>query len=154
MISQEDLTEAIDRLELADRPVMAHFSLRSFGRPVKGGADLVIEAFLQRGCTLLVPAFTEPHFLVRPPAHLRPKRNGVDYEDVHPDPLEGPRPYTPRCGLVNSRLGVFPARVLGRADTVRNEHPLNSFAAVGPLAETLVPHPATDLYGPSGPCAN
>src|SRR5207249_4990643 len=87
-----DLTRGIRELELSGRPVCVHASLRSFGH-VAGGADAVIEAFLSEACTVLVPAFSLT-FLVPPPAGMRPRRNGFDYER----PLDAARDggiYTP-----------------------------------------------------------
>jgi aminoglycoside 3-N-acetyltransferase len=64
-------------------------------------------------------------------------------------PLQEAAPYTADCGLINPGLGVFPATLISRADAVRGEHPLNSFAAAGPLAEELVAAQSpADVYGP------
>jgi aminoglycoside N3'-acetyltransferase len=149
-ILADDLTAAIDELASADCPLMVHVSLRSLGTPIVGGADTLLDALLTRGRTVLVPAFTEPQFSLPAPAALRPARNGVDYGKLPAEPLlpEG-TPYTPNCGLINTGLGVFPTTLIKRAGAVRGNHPLNSFAALGPRAEELIAaqNPA-DVYGP------
>jgi aminoglycoside 3-N-acetyltransferase len=149
-IPADDLTAAVDELAPADRPLMVHVSLRSFSAPVAGGADTLLDALLTRGRTVLVPTFTEPQFGLPAPAAMRPARNGVDYAKF---PAEPPLPegiaYTPGCGLINPGLGVFPATLVKRAGAVRGGHPLNSFAALGPLAEELIAAQSpADVYGP------
>lgn len=145
-----DLTAAVDELTPADCPLMVHVSLRSFGSPIAGGADTLLDALLTRGRTVLVPTFTEPQFGLPAPAALRPTQNGVDYAQF---PSEPPLPegvaYTPDCGLINAGLGVFPATLIKRGGAVRGDHPLNSFAAFGPQAEELITAQSPeDVYGP------
>ena len=149
-ILAEDLTAAVDELAPAECPLMVHVSLSSFGAPIAGGADTLLDALLTRGRTVLVPAFTEPQFGLAAPAALRPERNGIDYGKFPADPPrpEGPA-YTSGCGLINSGLGVFPATLIKRGCAVRGDHPLNSFAAFGPQAKELIAaQSAADVYGP------
>ena len=149
-IMAHDLITAVDELAPANRPLMVHVSLRSFGAPIAEGADTLLDALLTRGRTVLVPAFTEPQFGLPAPAAMRPARNGVDYATY---PAEPPWPegvaYTPACKLINAGLGVFPATLIKRAGAVRGRHPLNSFAAFGPLAEELIAAQSpANVYGP------
>jgi aminoglycoside 3-N-acetyltransferase len=150
MIVPRDLTTAVDELVPAGSPVMLHVSLRSFGTSLADGADILFDALLTRDRTVLVPAFTEPQFGVPAPEALRPARNGVDYAKPSPaSPLAEGGVYTPDCGLINPHLGVFPATLIKRGGAVRGGHPLNSFAAFGPLAEELIAAQSpADLYGP------
>lgn len=146
-ISAERLDRAAAELALADLPVMLHTSLRSFAEPVAGGADAILDALLSRGCTVLVPSFTEPQFGAVPPATMRPARNGVDYDRLAEGSATGP--YTVDCGLINPDMGAVPAALIARKDAHRGRHPLNSFAAVGPQAADLVAAQSpTDVYGP------
>ncbi|WP_326950883.1 AAC(3) family N-acetyltransferase [Amycolatopsis sp. NBC_01307] len=150
MIPTEHLGKAIDELAPRNRPIMLHASLRSFGAPIEGGVDTLLDAFLAGNRTVLVPTFTEPQFGVAPPAGLRPLRNGIDYSALPavPTTLEG-TPYTTDCGLINPGLGVLPAAVISRTGAVRGTHPLNSFAALGPLAGELISAQSpSDVYGP------
>jgi aminoglycoside N3'-acetyltransferase len=147
MIHAEQLHKAIDDLGLADRPAIVHTSLRSFGEPLDGGADALLDALLARGLTVVVPSFTEPQFGVTPVADLRPERNGIDYTALLD--RRNDRVYRPDCGLVNPALGAFPATVIRRTEAVRGTHPLNSFAAIGPRAVELIAQQSpTDVYGP------
>ncbi|WRZ94402.1 AAC(3) family N-acetyltransferase [Streptomyces sp. NBC_01007] len=150
-ITAEQLVATVDELALTQRPVMVHASLRSFGNPVEGGADAVLDVLLSRGCTVLVPSFTEPQFGVIPPTTMRPDRNGIDYAvlDKMEARTEVAGHYTVDCGIINSGMGVLPARLLARGEARRGRHPLNSFSAVGPQAAELVASQTpTDVYGP------
>ena len=152
MILASRLAEAVSELVPPGRPLMLHASLRSFGAPIAGGADTLLDVLLKRGRTVMVPAFTEPQFSLPPPATvtMRPDRNGIDYTTFPavPRPPEG-APYTVDCGLINPGLGTLPAVLISRAGAIRGEHPLNSFAALGPLAGRLIAaQKPTDVYGP------
>jgi hypothetical protein len=150
MILAEHLHKAADELAPPDRPVMVHASLRSFGAPIVGGADALLDALLARNRTVLVPTFTEPQFELGAPAPLRPRRNGIDYARFPTAPnLPKGALYTVDCGLINPRLGVLPAALIHRAGVVRGAHPLNSFAAFGPLANKLISAQSpANVYGP------
>ena len=150
MISVEQLDRAAAELRLSDRPVIVHASLRSFGEPIQGGADALLDLLLARGCTVLVPAFTEPQFGVAPPVDMRPARNGIDYSALTGGTAtQDGRIYGVDCRDINPGLGTLPAMLIDRDDAVRGDHPLNSFAAVGPEAEGLVAAQSpADVYGP------
>ncbi|RBQ19421.1 aminoglycoside N(3)-acetyltransferase [Spongiactinospora rosea] len=150
MILAERLITAIDDLDLAGRPVMLHASLRSFGTAIAGGADTLLNALLKRGCSVMVPAFTEPQFSLPAPVGMRPANNGFDYAAMPCETIlpQGPA-YSADCGLINPHLGTLPAVLVGRVDAERGRHPLNSFAAVGPRAAELIDvQSPDDVYGP------
>ncbi|MDT0345232.1 AAC(3) family N-acetyltransferase [Streptomyces litchfieldiae] len=147
-ISAAQLATAIDALDLAGRPVMTHSSLRSFGEPVDGGADGVLDALLERGCTVLVPSFTESHFSMPAPKDRRLERNGIDYDHPYPPPSV-PRGWSVDCGLIDRSMGTLPATLIARPGAHRGDHPLDSFAALGPLAaELTAAQSPADVYGP------
>ena len=150
MILAEHLNKTANELAPPDRPVMVHASLRSFGAPIAGGAHALLDALLAGDRTVLVPTFTEPQFGLAAPATLRPMRNGIDYSTFPATPtFPVDAAYTVNCGLINPHLGVFPAALINRAGAVRGAHPLNSFAALGPLADKLISaQSAADVYGP------
>ncbi len=136
-----DLRAGVRRLGLSGQPVCLHASLRSFGW-VEGGADAVIKSFLVENCTVMVPSFSAsyrtPGFSVPPPQHLRPKRNGIDYQDLGASVAGSGRVYTLATDEIEPGLGAIPAAVVHRAGRVRGAHALNSFTAIGPLAHRLI----------------
>ena len=63
-VDGQTIATAIARLGIVDQPVMVHSSLKALG-VVIGGASAVVGALLDRGRTVLVPAFSSG-FGVRP----------------------------------------------------------------------------------------
>ncbi len=125
--------------------VCLHSSLRSFGY-VDGGAETVIRAFLQADCTLVVPTFTYDCEVAPPPERLI-LQNGFDPNQVFE---AGPaQTYNPRSGMISREMGAIPARLLQMRGTARGAHPLNSFAALGPLADEIIgAQNPMNVYGP------
>ena len=123
-----------------------HGSLRSHGH-VEGGAEALVRAFLDEGCTVLVPAFSSG-FEIAPPAHLRFERNGCDYEAATAREDSG-RVYSAESSEVDREMGAIPAAVLAAPGRVRGRHPLDSFAALGPRAAELVSgQDGSNVYAP------
>lgn len=143
-LTTDEIRAGIRALALSGQPVCLHASLRSFGR-ISGGADAVIDAFLAEGCTLLVPAFTHV-FIVPPPPGMQPARNGWGERD---HAVDCGRTYHPDVDDIDDELGALPRALLARPGRARGRHQVNSFAALGPLADELVagqrPH---DVYAP------
>jgi aminoglycoside 3-N-acetyltransferase len=145
-VTREDLREAIRQLGLGDATVCVHSSLRSFGR-MDGGADAVVDAFLAEGCTLMVPTFSAPYFVLAPPAEMRSERNGIDYEAPHESPGRD-RIYSPNGNEISPTMGAIPAAVLARQERIRGDNPLCSFAAIGPRADLVAEQRPLDVYAP------
>lgn len=84
--------------------------------------------------------YTSSHgiFGVMPPPDLRPERNGSDYNDPDWKPAGGDRVFDPSLNDVDESLGTLPRVLLRRPDRVRGNHPIASFAAVGPHAGRLL----------------
>ena len=137
MVALEHIRNAVREMDLASLPVCVHCSLRSFGH-VQGGPETVVRGFLEEGCTVLVPTFSDG-FAVPPPPGNRPLRNGWEYEKFA-GPTRGiGRIFTPDSNeIALEDMGCVPAFVLGCPGRVRGHHPLCSFAAVGPIAKELV----------------
>lgn len=137
MVTALDIRDAVRELGLSNHPLCVHSSLRSFGW-VEGGAQTVVNGLLSAGCTVMVPTFSYT-FAIPPPPDMRPPRNGWDY-----DGFEGPtggigRVYHPETLEFDRRdMGAVAAAVLATPDHVRGNHPLDSFTAVGPLADELI----------------
>jgi aminoglycoside 3-N-acetyltransferase len=133
----DDIRHAVRALDLSDRSLCVHSSLRSFGW-VDGGASAIVEGLLAEGCTVLVPTFTYV-FAVEPLPHQRPARNGWNYDSPPHGFSGGTRVYTIDTTEIQPyEMGAIPAAVVERPERVRGNHPLCSFSAVGPLAADLV----------------
>jgi len=145
-VTRDDARRGIRDLGLADATVIAHSSLRSFGR-VEGGADTIVDAFIDEGSTLVVPAFAAPIFAVEPPEGMRPERNGYDYDDAH-DAAGRSRIFTTDDNAISASMGAIPAAVLARPERIRGNNPLCSFAAVGPRADLIREQRPLDVYAP------
>ena len=143
----DDVTRAIWRAGAGGRPVCLHSSLSSFGY-VSGGPATVVDAFLVGGGTLLVPTFSwEAYAVTPPPPDLRPARNGTDYDAL---PAKGTlRVFSPAGNDVGKAMGAIAAEVLKRRGRERGNHPLCSFAAIGPAAGPLTERQTpTDVFAP------
>lgn len=138
MITLDQIKQGIEALELQERCICAHSSLGSFGH-VEGGADTVIDAFLESGCTLLVPTFTEG-YMVPPPPGYRLQRNGSPWYDgrEEPPPASHQIIFTSTDNHVDASMGAIPRAILQRAERVRGNHPHSSFTALGPQAQRLM----------------
>jgi aminoglycoside N3'-acetyltransferase len=145
-ITGADIEAGLRSLGLAGKAVEVHSSLRSFGY-VGGGARTVVDALLAAECTLLVPTFSDAYF-AQPLPHQRPSRNAWSYER----PREWPgadRTYTAASDEVDRDMGIIPATVLHTPGRVRGNHPIMSFASLGPVAHALVdPQSPQDAYAP------
>lgn len=147
-IGQDDVQRSLQDLDIHDIPVCIHSSLKSFGW-LEGGPGALLGGFLSQGCTVLVPTFSDGYFIPPPPG-LRPRRNGWDY-DAHPaSPRLLRRVYSTASQEISVRdMGIFAAHVLRHPQSVRGDHPLNSFSAIGPLANELITRQSGDqVYAP------
>lgn len=144
-ITPQDIQNAIRRLNLSGRAVCLHSSLSSFGQ-VAGAPQSVVRAFLEEGCTVLVPTFSSS-FAINPPSHLRFKRNGWNYEGIQKPDSENI--YAPETLEIDPDMGVIPATVLSLPDHWRGNHPLDSFTAIGSRAADLVTNQSpSNVYAP------
>lgn len=135
-VTGSDIQEAVRQLGVEGTALCVHSSLRSFGR-VAGGAKTIIDGLLAEGCTVLVPSFSS-YFAIAPPDGMRPQRNGWDYSVNWALPMSTQLHYTPSAGLIDSDMGAVPAAVVSSRERARGNHPLNSFAALGTVAEELI----------------
>ena len=127
--------------------VMVHGSLASFG-PVRGGASSILSGLLDCGRTVMVPAFSSAFGVPRPRRLAPLARNGVEPGFRGRTSGVG-RVYTPKCAEVDRDMGVVSSTLVGMREAARGVHPLNSFAAVGPMADGLVStQTLLDVYAP------
>ena len=142
------LRRAVREAGLAGQCLCAHSSLRSFGH-VEGDAASVVAAFLEEGCTFMVPTFSYDFMLKSQPG-MRPARNAWTYDsDWDRQPRNVDRVFTPECNEIAADMGAIPRAVLAMPSRVRGDHPLCSFAAVGLRAKDLVAgQQPMDVYAP------
>jgi aminoglycoside 3-N-acetyltransferase len=136
-IKKKDIIETIKRTGLMNKSVCIHSSYRSFNG-VDGGPDTIIGAFMESGCTLIVPTFSFS-YMTAPPDDLRPKRNGIDYLNIlWPDPAPNCL-YSPASEDIDiHEMGAIPKALLETKGRIRGNHPLCSFAAIGPYANEII----------------
>jgi aminoglycoside 3-N-acetyltransferase len=124
MLGYEELRRAFDGLGLKDKPVIAHASLKSFGK-VDGGADTLLRALLDSTGTLIMPTFTYKTMIT---PEIGPPNNGLTYGDDHDlnrmaEPFTPPMPADKQMGAVPETLRNFP-------QARRSMHPIQSFAGI------------------------
>jgi len=131
-VTKDDIQKSILKTELNGKIVCIHSSLRSFGE-VQGGADAVIEAFLEERCTVLVPSFSYDYYIPRVEVIAQ---NGIDYNE---EPFEpNGKIYNVETADISSDMGSIPRAIVNKAGRYRGCHPTNSFSAIGPKAESLI----------------
>lgn len=142
-----ELTVGLAAVGAAGRPICVHASLRSFGR-LDGGPAAIVEAVLAGGGTLLVPTWSGGWYATPPPPGRSRSDNAEDDGSVPTRPAR--YRWDPSSPYVHAdTMGALAAAVVARPDRHRGDHPLNSFAAVGPLAAALVAGQAPlDVYAP------
>ena len=91
-VTEQEIRDALRSLDLSRRDVCVHSSLRSFGR-VEGGARAVVGAFLEEGCTVLVPTFSSVFEIERANSAMRHANDIAPLLDV----AVGERDQRPRC---------------------------------------------------------
>jgi len=142
IITKNDIKNAIIEAGLQENVVCLHSSLSSFGK-VTGGADAVVEAFLDAGCTLVVPSFTY-EYKIAPLMELPQNAHEGEYIP----PLSG-RIYTSDTNEIASDMGAIPRAVVNTPGRYRGVHPTNSFAALGPDAKEIIESQTPkDVYAP------
>lgn len=147
ILDRTHILRAVRELSLQGEGVCIHSSLKSFGY-LEGGALAIIEAFLDEGCTILVPTFTY-NYSIHPPADDRPLRNGCSYEDYREVPQKAGGIYTVECDDILEGMGAIPREALKMSGRHRGNNPFNSFTAIGPRSRELIIYQSPmDVYGP------
>lgn len=144
IVTAQHVRSAAVALRLANRPIVAHVSMSSFGH-LEGGATTLLNVLLDLGCTVITPTFTSRYELSPAVVH-RIEMNGMTYNDPVTVTEDTPL-YV--ATTTESDLGAFSTLVASHPDRFRSWHPLNSFSAVGPLAQKLVSvKDNNDVYQP------
>ena len=146
-LSFGELRRGLQDLGLGQAPiVVAHVSLRSFGR-VDGGARTVIAALRSVVPTVVMPTFTYETMLPAPPHAILPNnaaREAATWDDFH-HALASTDPYRPNLPP-SKAMGAVALALLGEPDAQRSSSPLLSFGGVGPQAADLLSHGTPDHH--------
>jgi len=136
-LEKKEIVDSIKSIGLAGKAVCMHSSMRSFGE-IKGGAETVIDAFLESGCTLITPSFSFDAYMTEPPADMRPELNGIDYGSFPWGKYGSGKIYSSDSVEIDANMGAIPAALVSRKGRVRGNHPLCSFTAAGPFASEII----------------
>ena len=135
MVTKQDIIDGIRSLGLSSSIVCLHSSLKSFGH-VEGGADTVVQAFVQEGCTLVVPTFLFDS-QVPAPAGRVVARNGERLKRRREEVFRMLRHGIPAARRSLPAWVRFPRQSL-TPWSGEGDHPLNSISALGPEAKELI----------------
>ena len=125
MLGYPELKSAFEELNLFDKPVIAHTSLKKFGA-IRGGAETVLSAVLETMGGLIVPAFT---YMTMVTPEVGPPNNGITYGSDR-DNNKRAEPF--RLDMPPDKMmGIFPRAVIQYQDARRTAHPILSFGGVG-----------------------
>lgn len=146
MITKAQLLSAIRRLELSGKCVCIHASLRAFGEKAEG----LLNAFLEEGCTVLVPTFSDMYEAPPVKEYMPPQNGAGDYSYFWKKEYADVGPYSPDSNQVSvEEMGLFPKMVLEYPGRCRGSNRLNSFTALGEQAQILVSGQTDrDVYAP------
>ncbi len=145
-----EIKKALETLNLYDKNVCIHSSMRSFKNRSENSCKILLDSFLDNDCTVLVPTFSD-EYEVHPVKKFMPKQNGAgDYSYFYSQKVKKIPPFTTDSKEISVEdMGVFQKFVLNQVDSFRGNNPLNSFTAVGKNAAKMVENQSvTDVYAP------
>ncbi len=145
-----DFINAIKELGIGGSPICIHSSMKSFGANLKCGMEGLVNAFLGQGCTIMTPTFTDI-YEVKPVEKYMPERNGAgDYSYFLEKSYTDAEPFAITSKEISVKnMGAFAKHILHNEKSVRGNHPLNSFTALGSHAKRLVSgQTCKDVYAP------
>ena len=145
-----DIDRAISEFNLEKAEICIHSSLKSFGCHLEGGTDTIIRAFLKKGCTIMVPTFSDLYEVCPVEKYMPPQNGAGDYSYfLNRQYLDAPPFDVSSKEISTEDMGVFARDVLLHENSVRGDHPLNSFTALGRYAQRLVGgQTPKDVYAP------
>jgi len=124
MLDVEELKSAFGKLDLADKPIIAHASLRPFGY-IQGGAEAVLEAMLASFLSVIMPTFTYKTEIV---PDVGPPNNGITYGSGQ-DKNKMAQPFQSDM-RADTLMGILPETLRNHPSATRTAHPILSFAGV------------------------
>ncbi len=141
MLTFRKLSTSLQRLDLGQKPVIAHASLSSFGE-VQGGVETVLGALLTTAPSLMMPTFTYQTMITPEDG---PSKNGITYgsaQDANRRAVffEPGLPADRSMGIVSETLRQHP-------QARRSLHPIYSFAGIN-VDEAIFAQTLEDPFAP------
>jgi len=124
MPDYSELKTAFEKLELSDKPVIAHASLKPFGY-LQNGADAVVNAMMASFKSVMMPTFTY-RTMVTP--KVGPPNNGITY-GAEEDLNKMAQPFTPDMPA-DKMMGIVPEALRNQPAAMRTSHPILSFTGI------------------------
>ena len=142
----QDFTNAIKDLGINNSEVCIHSSMKSFGANIKCGIEGLIKAFLDQNCTIMVPTFSDI-YEAKPIKKYMP---AGDYSYFYEKTYNDTEPFDITSKEITVEdMGIFAKYVLDDERSIRGNHPLHSFTALGKDAQKLVKCQTNkDVYAP------
>lgn len=134
-------------LNLSDKPVIAHASLKPFGY-IEGGADTVLRAMLESFRSVIMPTFTYRSMIT---PEVGPPNNGILYgaeKDINKMAISFKHDLH-----VDSMMGILPEAFRNYSAVTRTNHPILSFAGFNAEA-ALATQTLFDPLAPIGALAD
>ena len=124
MLDFDELKSFFDALELQDKPVIAHASLKPFGY-IQNGADTIVRAMLLSFRSIMMPTFTYKTMIT---PEVGPPNNGITY-GAEKDSNKMACPFSPDMPA-DKMMGIVPEALRNHAPAMRTSHPILSFAGI------------------------
>jgi len=124
MLGYAELKPAFEELGLADKPVIAHASLKAFGY-VQGGADIILRVMLASFKSVMMPTFTYKTMIT---PEVGPPNNGIKY-GAEKDLNKMAQPFTQDM-RADVMMGMLSESLRNHATARRTSHPILSFAGI------------------------
>src|SRR5215207_233639 len=124
MSEYAEVLSAFRALDLHDKPVIAHASLKPFGY-VEGGADAVLDAVLASFASVIMPTHTYKTKII---PDVGPPNNGIVYGSGQ-DQYKMAEPFYPDM-RADPMIGILPETLRNHPSAIRTSHPILSFAGI------------------------
>jgi len=147
MLDYVDLKYAFEDLNLTEKPVIVHASLRPFGY-IKSGVDAILRAMLSSFKSVMMPAFTYKT-MVTP--EVGPPNNGITYGSEK-DLNKMAQAFTLNM-RVDPMIGMLAETLQIRPYATRTNHPILSFTGIR-ADEFLSTQTLANPLAPIGTLAN
>lgn len=148
IVKKDDIINEINELELVNKPVCIHSSLKSFGN-LKGGPKSIVHAFMKIKCTIIVPTFSYDYEVPMPKNINAPLQNAYNRDEKDFLKESSNRIFNTKSNDIHYTMGALPKYVLSIRGRMRGNHPLNSFSAIGPNAlDYIIEQNPQNVYAP------